>query len=154
MKDSGEISSAAHVSMTFEELELGQAARLTRVVSRADIHTFADLCGDFNPVHLDENYAATSLFKAPIAHGMLTGSLISAVFGMKLPGAGAIYISQTLNFRGPVYIGDEITAEVEIADLYQAKNRVKFQCLCRNQDGKTVLSGEAILMVPSAASTS
>ncbi|MEL6227528.1 MAG: MaoC family dehydratase [Pseudomonadota bacterium] len=136
-------------SYMFEDLELGQTATLSHQITEADTHTFAALSGDTNPVHVDPTYASQTLFKACIAHGMMTGSLISALFGTKLPGPGAIYISQTFNFRAPVYFGDQITAEVEVADLYPAKNRVKFDCVCRNQNDKTVLVGEAILMVPS-----
>lgn len=123
-------------------------------VTDDDIRRFAELSGDFNPVHIDPAYAAETIFKNCVAHGIFTGSLVSAVFGMKLPGPGAIYISQTFNFRAPVYAGDKLTAYVEIVDLYPAKNRVKFNCACRNQDGKDVLVGEAILMVPSRASAS
>jgi len=133
----------------FEDLELGLTASLNHSITEADTQAFAALSGDTNPVHVDPEYASGTLFKACIAHGMMTGSLISALFGTKLPGPGAIYISQTFNFRAPVYFGDQITAEVEVADLYPAKNRVKFDCVCRNQNDKTVLVGEAILMVPS-----
>ena len=145
---------ATHVSYSFEDLELGMQASVSQTLSEADINAFAALCGDHNPVHIDPAYAAQTMFKDRIAHGMLTGSLISTVFGMKLPGAGAIYISQSLNFRAPVYIGDTITASVEIAALIPAKNRVRFDCQCQNQNGKQVLIGEAILMVPSRESTS
>ncbi|MEO1719304.1 MAG: MaoC family dehydratase, partial [Pseudomonadota bacterium] len=124
-------------------------AQLSKRVTTADIALFADLSGDNNPVHVDPAYAETTIFKACIAHGILTGSLVSALFGTRLPGPGAIYISQTFNFRAPVFAEDEITAEVEVSDLFPAKNRVKFDCVCRNQTGKTVLVGEAILMVPS-----
>ncbi len=133
----------------FEDLELGMTAQVIHTVRAHDIARFAELTGDYNPVHLDKAYAAGTMFKDCIAHGMLTGSYVSAVFGMHLPGPGAIYISQTLNFRAPVYAGDEITTAVEIVGLYPQKSRVKFACTCTNQRGKTVLAGEAILMVPS-----
>ncbi|MEO1694644.1 MAG: MaoC family dehydratase [Pseudomonadota bacterium] len=144
---------SALVGLMFEDLELGQSAALSKTVTTADIAVFAELSGDNNPVHVNPDYAATTMFKQCIAHGMLTGSLISALFGTRLPGPGAIYISQTFNFRAPVFARDEITAEVEVADLFPAKNRVKFDCVCRNQTGKTVLVGEAILMVPSREAT-
>lgn len=137
----------------FEDLELGMSAEATRKVTQNDIERFSELVGDHNPVHLDEDYAKTTIFKHRIAQGMLTGSYISAVFGTNLPGPGAIYVSQTFNFRAPVYAGDEITVRVEVVDLIPAKSRAKFACACVNQIGKTVLTGEAILMVPNRAAT-
>lgn len=135
----------------FEDLELGMTAEVTHNVSQQDVERFAELVGDYNPLHLNEPYARGTIFKGRIAHGMLTVGYISAVFGMKLPGPGAIYVSQTFNFRAPVYPGDAITARVEVVGLYPEKSRVKFACECLNQNGKTVLSGEAILMVPARA---
>lgn len=134
--------------MFFEDLDLGMEASLERVVTEADIVAFAEVSGDKNPVHMDADYAAGTMFKQRISHGMLTASYISAVFGMELPGPGAIYISQTLNFRRPVMIGDSITATVSVLELWPAKQRVRFACTCRNADDKAVLEGEAILMVP------
>ena len=131
----------------FEDLELGQEARYERVVTDADIVVFAEVTGDCNPVHLDAAYAATTAFKTRIAHGMLTAGYISAVFGTQLPGPGAIYVSQTLNFRAPVRHGDTVVATVRIIDLIVAKRRARFECICRVGD-KVVLEGEAILMVP------
>ncbi len=133
----------------FEDLDLGMEASLERVVTEDDIAAFAEVSGDKNPVHMDAEYAAGTMFKQRISHGMLTASYISAVFGMKLPGPGAIYISQTLNFRKPVMIGDRIKTTVCILELWPAKQRVRFECACRNEDDKAVLEGEAILMVPS-----
>ena len=108
------------------------------------------MTGDKNPVHLDAEYAAETIFKEPIAHGMLTASYISAVFGMEMPGPGVIYISQTLNFRGPVKIGDRVVAKVRVMELYPAKRRARFECAC-SVDGKPVLEGEAVLLVPVAS---
>lgn len=131
----------------FEDLELGQEASYTRACTDADILTFADVTGDRNPVHLDAAYAATTPFKTRISHGMLTAGYISTVFGMRLPGPGAIYVSQTLNFRAPVRHGDAVVAHVRIIDLIPAKRRARFACVCKV--GETVvLEGEAILMVP------
>jgi len=90
----------------FDELEPGMAAELQKTVSAEDVIAFAGLTGDCNPIHLDADYAAATPFKKRVAHGMLTGSLLSAVFGTRLPGPGAIYVSQTLNFRAPVFLGD------------------------------------------------
>ena len=131
----------------FEDLHLGMEASISKTVSEADIIAFADISGDKNPVHLDHDYAVRTMFKGRIAHGMLTGAYISAVFGMELPGPGCIYISQTLNFRGPVRIGDTVIAKVKVAELIQAKRRARFDCVCL-VEGKSVLEGEAILMVP------
>lgn len=139
-----------HKSYAFEDLELGLEASFTRAVTDADIVTFADVTGDRNPVHLDPAYAATTPFKTPISHGMLTAGYISAVFGMQLPGPGAIYVSQTLNFRAPVRHGDQVCATVRIVDLMPSKRRARFDCVCRVGD-KVVLEGEAILMVPGRA---
>jgi 3-hydroxybutyryl-CoA dehydratase len=131
----------------FEDLQLGMEATFAKIVSEADIAAFADITGDKNPVHLDEAYAARTIFKTRIAHGMLTAGYLSAVFGMELPGPGAIYVSQTLNFRGPVKIGDKVIAKVRVAELFPAKRRARFDCVC-TVNGKPVLEGEAILMVP------
>jgi len=132
----------------FEDLEVGMEATFAKTVSEADIHAFANVTGDKNPVHLDADYAARTIFKTPIAHGMLTAGYISAVFGMELPGPGAIYVSQTLNFRGPVRAGDRVLARVRVMELYPAKRRARFECVC-TVEGKPVLEGEAVLMVPS-----
>ena len=132
----------------FEDLEVGMEASFAKTVSESDIVTFAEVTGDKNPVHLDAGYAAKTIFKEPIAHGMLTAGYISAVFGMELPGPGAIYVSQTLNFRGPVKVGDRVIAKVRVLELYPAKRRVRFESVCL-VDGKPVLEGEAVLMVPS-----
>lgn len=131
----------------FEDLEIGMEASVLRIVTQADIAGFADVTGDKNPVHLDAAYAAKTMFKGCIAHGMLTASYISAVFGMEMPGPGVIYISQTLNFRAPVRPGDTVLTKVKVVELFAAKRRARFECLC-TVDGKTVLEGEAILMVP------
>jgi 3-hydroxybutyryl-CoA dehydratase len=131
----------------FEDLEVGMEASFAKTVSEADIRSFAEVTGDKNPVHLDPDYAAKTIFKEPIAHGMLTAGYISAVFGMEMPGPGAIYVSQTLNFRAPVRKGDRVVAKVRVMELYAAKRRARFECVC-SVDGKIVLEGEAVLMVP------
>ncbi len=134
----------------FEDLELGMEADFQRTVTEADIVSFASLSGDKNPVHLDADYATKTMFKERIAHGMLTASYISAVFGMEMPGPGAIYVSQTLNFRAPVMIGDVVLARVRLVELMENKRRARFDCQCL-VDGKPVLEGEAVLMVPARA---
>ncbi|HEX2840145.1 MaoC family dehydratase [Hyphomicrobium sp.] len=132
----------------FEDLAVGQEASLTSKVSEADIIAFADISGDRNPVHLDAEYAASTMFKERIAHGIQSAGYISAVFGMKLPGPGAIYISQTLNFKAPVKIGDTVVTTVKLIELFPEKKRAKFETVC-TVNGKPVLTGEALLMVPS-----
>ncbi|MBS0240767.1 MAG: MaoC family dehydratase [Proteobacteria bacterium] len=134
----------------FEDLELGMQASFAKTVTEADIVGFADITGDRNPVHLDEAYAAKTMFKTRIAHGMLTAGYVSAVFGMELPGPGAIYVSQTLNFRAPVKIGDHAIAKVKLVELWPKRRRARFDCSCAVGD-RIVLEGEAILMVPSRA---
>jgi 3-hydroxybutyryl-CoA dehydratase len=131
----------------FEDLEPGMEASFKKTVSDADIVSFANVSGDKNPVHLDETYAAKTMFKGRIAHGMLTAGYISAVFGMEMPGPGAIYVSQTLNFKAPVRIGDVVTAKVRLVEVIPAKRRARFECQCLVA-GKPVLEGEAVLMVP------
>jgi 3-hydroxybutyryl-CoA dehydratase len=130
-----------------EDLSVGQEASLSKTVTEADIAAFAEISGDKNPVHLDAQYAAGTMFKERIAHGMLSAAYISAVFGMKLPGPGAIYISQTLNFKAPVKIGDTVVTTVKVAELIPEKRRARFECVC-SVNGKPVVQGEAVLMVP------
>jgi 3-hydroxybutyryl-CoA dehydratase len=131
----------------FEDLSVGQEASLANEVSEATIKAFAEISGDNNPVHLDADYAAKTIFKERIAHGMLAAAYISAVFGTKLPGPGAIYISQTLSFKAPVKIGDTVVTTVKVAELVAEKRRAKFSCVCA-VNGKPVVEGEAILLVP------
>lgn len=132
----------------FEELEVGMEASYVKNLTADDIETFAMLSGDNNPIHLDEDFAARSIFKKRIAHGILTASFISTVLGTKLPGPGCIYISQSLNFRAPVHIGDEVLAQVRVRDLIEKRSRAVIECDC-SVNGATVLDGEAVLMVPS-----
>lgn len=137
--------------MRFEELELGQSAEFGKMISSEDVALFAQITGDFNPVHLDEAAAAKSLFGGRIAHGMLTAGLISATLAGKLPGPGSVYLSQTLRFTAPVRIGDTVTARVEVIEMIIAKRRVRLSTICRNQNGDKVVDGEAIVLVPEAA---
>lgn len=140
--------------MAFSDLAVGQSATMSRTISEADIARYAELTGDFNPVHLDAAWAAESRFKGRIAHGMLTAGLISAVVGMKLPGPGAVYMSQSLKFVGPVRIGDTITARAEVLELVPERRRVRLATICTNQQGDVVLEGEALLKVDDARSHS
>ncbi len=132
----------------FEDLDVGMEAVHQKVISESDIECFAEVSGDNNPVHLDAEYAAGTIFKERIAHGILTASLISALLGTKLPGPGCIYVSQSLNFRAPVRIGDNVVATATVKELIEKRGRVILECDC-SVNGKTVLDGEAVLMVPS-----
>jgi 3-hydroxybutyryl-CoA dehydratase len=132
----------------FEDLELGQRETLMKAVMDDDVIAFADLSGDRNPVHLSDHFARKTRFGERIVHGLYTASLISTVIGMYLPGPGAVYLSQTLNFRGPVKIGDVINVVVEVVELVEKGRRVRLRCECM-VDGKVVLDGEALVMAPS-----
>ena len=126
---------------------IGDRAELSKEITGEDIHSFARVTGDHNPVHLDPDFAAGTRFKGVIAHGLLSAGLISAVLGTRLPGPGSIYISQTLQFIRPVRIGDTITAEVVITKWNPEKHILTLDTTCRNQLGKDVLTGEAVLLV-------
>jgi len=128
--------------------QVGQTASLSRTISESDVYLFAGVTGDMNPAHTNEEYAKTTHFKTRIAHGMLSGGLISAVLGMKLPGPGTIYTGQTLKFLAPVHIGDTITATAEIKDLDLERGRVTLTTTCTNQDGVVVTTGEATGLLP------
>ena len=130
-----------------EDLSVGQSAERTHIVTEADIAAFAELSGDFNPVHMDEAFAATTRFKGRIAHGILSATYISAVLGETLPGHGAVYIDQALRFRRPERIGDEVTARVTVAAIDTNKARVSLDTVCLVA-GKAVIEGEATLTVP------
>lgn len=134
--------------MTIEDLEEGQSASYSKIITEQDIVKFAEISGDTNPVHLDAEYATGTVFKERIAHGMLSASLISTVLGTKLPGPGAIYLSQTLKFKAPVKIGDEVTATGTITKLNRERRRATIECVC-TVGGKPVIEGEAMVMVPS-----
>lgn len=131
----------------FEDLRIGQAAELERAITEADVLAFAEVSGDHNPVHVDAAFAATTRFKGQIAHGMLVGSLISALLAGRLPGPGAIYVSQTLQFRRPVRLGDRVVARVEISALDPATARVTLLCKC-SVDNRAVIEGEAVCIAP------
>ncbi|MGL6166854.1 MAG: MaoC family dehydratase [Fusobacteriaceae bacterium] len=132
--------------MKFEELKIGMSESVTKQITAKDVEMFAEISLDKNPVHIDEEYASKSIFKTRIAHGILTSGLISAVLGTKLPGEGSIYLSQELKFMAPVFLGDTITATVEVAELITEKKRVVMTTTCTNQDGKNVIVGKAVLL--------
>ncbi len=134
-------------NLYLEDLSEGMSASYARTVGEADILMFAGVSGDTNPVHLDAEFAANTMFGGRIAHGMLAASFISTVFGTKLPGPGAIYLSQNLKFKAPVKIGDTVVARVTLQSLNAAKRRATFLTECHV--GETVvLTGEAELLIP------
>ena len=132
---------------TYDELSVGDSATVSHLVSERDLILFASVSGDVNPVHLDEEFAAATPFKGRIAHGMLSGALISAAIACELPGPGSIYIGQEMSFLRPVRLGDEIRIELEILEKLP-KNRVRIATRVLNQDGKKTVDGVATVMAP------
>ena len=130
---------------TIHDMKPGDGAEFTKTVSESDVYGFAGITGDFNPAHIDEEYAKGTFFFFFIAHGMLSAGFISTVLGTRLPGAGAVYMKQELSFLAPVYIGDTITARVEVMEVHVEKNRVTLKTTCTNQDGRVVLDGTALM---------
>ncbi len=137
-------------ALYFEDLSLGMTEVYSKTVRSSDVVGFAEITGDRNPIHLSEHFAARTPFKGRIAHGLYTASLISAVIGTRLPGPGAIYISQTLKFLAPVKIGDTVDAIVEVTELNEERQRAKLRCECKVGE-TTVLEGEAMVKVPRRA---
>lgn len=133
-----------------EELVIGETASFSKTISEYDVYAFAGITGDLNPVHIDRVAAEASPFGKRVAHGMLTASLLSTVLGARLPGPGTIYLSQTLKFLKPVFIGDTVTATVEVAELVPAKSRVRLATRCTNERGDVVAEGESWVMAPKA----
>ena len=131
--------------LVFAEIQVGDAASFSKTVTESDIDAFAGLTGDFNPVHVDAEYAKESMFKERVAHGMLVSGYISAVLGTQLPGPNAIYMGQTLNFKLPVKIGDTVTAEVTIDEKREDKRILKLKTTVTNQRGEIVVDGGAVI---------
>ncbi|MEX0731433.1 MAG: MaoC family dehydratase [Aquisalimonadaceae bacterium] len=131
----------------YEDLTIGQTASFSKTVTEADIVNFAGVSGDFNPMHVDEDFAGKTRFKGRIAHGMLSAAYISRIVGMYLPGPGSIYVSQSLRFRAPVKIGDTMTVRAEVREMSAERGFVTLdiQCLVRE---KAVVTGDAVMMVP------
>ncbi|MGE5257114.1 MAG: MaoC family dehydratase [Hyphomicrobiales bacterium] len=136
------------IGKPIDALAVGDSAEFSKTVTEADIYLFAGITGDFNPAHVDEEYSRKTYFGTRIAHGLLSAGFISAVLGNRLPGPGTIYLRQELTFLGAVKIGDTITARVEITEIDTAKGRVKLLTTCDNQEGKRVLTGEAVVSPP------
>jgi len=135
-------------NFTYEELTVGQTASYTKTVTERDIQLFAVVSGDINPVHLDSEYAASTPFIGPIAHGMLTGAVVSAAIALQLPGPGTIYLEQNLRFRLPVRPGDALTVKLEVTERKDKRQQVTLDCKVFNQNEKVVASGLAKVMAP------
>jgi phosphate acetyltransferase len=133
---------------TYDQIRVGDTACLERTVTENDIELFALVSGDVNPAHLDAEFAAKDIFGKPVAHGMWTASLVSAVLGTTLPGPGCIYLGQTIAFTKPVFPGDTVTATVTVLEKQDKKRLVRLETVCTNQDGETVLKGEATVIAP------
>ncbi|HEX3484971.1 MAG TPA: MaoC family dehydratase [Micropepsaceae bacterium] len=133
-----------------EDLSIGQSASYSRTISESDIQQFGAVSGDLNPLHFDEDYAKTTIFRGRIAHGMLSASFLSTVLGTQLPGAGSIFLSATIRFKAPVRIGDTVVASCTVREIDSVKGRVIFDCVCKV--GETVvIEGDAMVKVPSRA---
>jgi acyl dehydratase len=133
-------------------LSVGDSAEMSKTVTEEDVRAFAELTGDRNPVHLDEEYAAGTRFGRRIAHGMLGASLISAVLANELPGRGTVYLSQTLRFTAPVFLGDTVTAHVVVKQVREDKPIVTLETVCTNERGERVVEGEAVVLAPKVES--
>ena len=133
---------------SINNLSIGEKAEFSKTISESDVYLYAGITGDFNPIHINKEYAKNTFFKKRIVHGMLIAGFISTVIGTKLPGCGSIYISQQLNFINPVYIGDTITTYIEIIEILLGMNRVKLKILCVNQNGLIVLDGNGVVSPP------
>lgn len=133
--------------MEVRTLFIGQSESYTQTISDADIKAFSSISGDKNPVHMSDEYAENSQFKKRIAHGLMSTSYFSALFGMKLPGPGCVYLSQNLKFLKPVYIGDTVTAKITIIKLNKRSGRITFETVCFVDDDP-VITGEAEIYMP------
>jgi 3-hydroxybutyryl-CoA dehydratase len=126
-------------------IQVSDSASLTKTFTEDDVLTFADISGDRNPLHIDADFAATTQFERQLVHGVLVAGMISAVLGMQLPGPGCIYLKQELNFRAPAHFGDTITATVTVTKVRKDKPIITLETVCTNQDGITVIDGEAVM---------
>lgn len=135
-------------NITFDEIKIGDSCVYTKTLSESDLILFAAVSGDVNPVHLNEEFASESMFKERIAHGMWSGSLVSATLATVMPGPGTIYLNQSLNFKRPVKIGDKLEVNLEAIEKNEDRKTVSFFCRVINQDGKEVLNGTATVIAP------
>ena len=135
-------------NIPYDEIRIGQTASYSKTLTEADLILFANVSGDINPLHLDADFAATTIFKQRIGHGAWTGSIISAAIALELPGPGTIYLNQNLSFRAPVNIGDTVTIKLEVTAKEDKRNTVNINTLAVNQDGKTVAKGSVEVIAP------
>ena len=130
-----------------KDMKVGDQASMSRVFTEQDVIQYAELSSDTNPIHLDESYASSTVFGKRIVHGMLVASMFSAIIGVDLPGEGSIYLGQSLSFKAPVSIGDQVTASVEVVRIRADKPIVTLRTLCINDEGQVLIEGEAIVKV-------
>ena len=130
------------------KFKIGQTASFSRTITETDFIIFAGLSGDFNPIHVDHEYAKNTFFRERISHGLLTASFLSRLLGMHLPGPGSVYVSQTLHFSKPVYIGDTITVKAEVIKMDEMERLLTLKTTCVNQNEMTVLDGEGVMKLP------
>lgn len=135
---------------TFDQIQVGESASFSKTITETDVYLFAGISGDFNPLHVNEEYAKTSPFKTRIAHGGLAASLLANVLGMKLPGLGTVALEVTQKFRSPVYFGDTVTVTVTVAKKIERMKVVEMNILWSNQRGETVSKGSCRVLPPSA----
>lgn len=135
------------VLIPFEEIKVGMSVSYSQTITDADVKSFAGISGDHNPIHVNDEYAEQSRYKKRIAHGLISASFFSALFGTKLPGPGCVYAGQSLQFKRPVYLGDTVTATAEVTAVDLQKRRVFFSTVCTVKN-KAVITGEAELFVP------
>lgn len=133
---------------TIDEIEIGDSAHFTKTITETDIYLFAGITGDFNPMHVNEEFAKGTMFKKRIAHGGIATSLIAPVLGTMLPGLGTVALSTSCRFKAPVFPGDTVTAKATVTEKDVEKNRINMECLWTNQDGAVVAKGEASVMPP------
>ena len=131
---------------SYEDIQIGDKASFTKTISESDVYQFAGITGDFNPVHVNSEFANQTIFKERVVHGILTAGFISAVLGMKLPGTDTIYLSQKVDFKAPVKIGDTVTAEVEVLEKKDRKKIIRLRTIVKNQLDEIVVDGEAVVM--------
>lgn len=131
--------------LNYEDIHVGDSATFTKTITTYDVETFAGITGDFNPIHINAEYAKNTIFKERIAHGMLTAGFISAVLGTELPGPNSIYLGQDLKFTAPVKIGDTVTAKVTVTEKRDDKKIIKLHTTVTNQRGETVIDGQAVI---------
>lgn len=134
-------------SIPIEDISVGMKANYSQTITDADVKSYAGLSGDHNPVHVSDEYAKSSRFGKRIAHGLMSAGFFSALFGMRLPGPGCVYVSQNLNFKRPVFIGDTVLAAIEVKSIDIARRRVIFDTVC-TVSGKKVIDGQAEIYIP------